>query len=212
MKDRKHWLTLALELDRIGVRGRRKPFSILIFVPKLDVAPMCTYSDLTCSRAHVLESFEFSTIWLRLKSHSLTRFICAVYLSSNSSDYSKFFDYLSSEVEHIPSLYPFAKISILRDFNVYHQLWLSSPFTDHPGVLALNFAILHDLEQPVQHPIRIPDLGDTPNVLDFFLTSNPFACTVTLSSPLGFSDHGLISVSGSIFPTPPQYPLRRRCL
>ncbi|MPC41655.1 hypothetical protein E2C01_035255 [Portunus trituberculatus] len=29
------------------------------------------------------------------------------------------------------------------------QLWFSSPFTDHPGKLAFNFAILHDLEQLV---------------------------------------------------------------
>ncbi|MPC84149.1 hypothetical protein E2C01_078877 [Portunus trituberculatus] len=49
----------------------------------------CVYvrNDLTCSHTHALESSEFSTIWLRLNSHSLTKFICAVYLSSNSSDY-----------------------------------------------------------------------------------------------------------------------------
>ncbi|MPC40599.1 hypothetical protein E2C01_034161 [Portunus trituberculatus] len=49
----------------------------------------CVYvrNDLTCSRAHGLESSEFSTIWLRLNSHSQTKFICAVYLSPNSSDY-----------------------------------------------------------------------------------------------------------------------------
>ncbi|MPC77334.1 hypothetical protein E2C01_071786 [Portunus trituberculatus] len=58
------------------------------------------------------------------------------------------------------------------DFNVHHQLWLSSPSTDQPGELAFNFAILHDLEQLVQHPTCIPDrLGDTPNILDLFLTS-----------------------------------------
>ncbi|KAK8385199.1 hypothetical protein O3P69_012186 [Scylla paramamosain] len=87
------------------------------------------------------------------------------------------------------------EISILGDFNVHHQLWLSSSFTDHPGELAFNFAILHDLEQLVQHPTRIPDrLGDTPIILDLFLTSNP-AYAVTLSSPLGSSNHNLISVS-----------------
>ncbi|MPC37136.1 hypothetical protein E2C01_030610 [Portunus trituberculatus] len=43
------------------------------------------------------------------------------------------------------------EISILGDFNVHYQLWLSSPFTDHPGEIAFNFAILHDLEQLVQH-------------------------------------------------------------
>ncbi|MPC93905.1 hypothetical protein E2C01_089051 [Portunus trituberculatus] len=66
---------------------------------------------------------------------TLTKFICAVYLSPNFSDNSKFFDYSSSRVEHILSLYPFVEISILEYFNVHHQLWLSSPFTDHPGSL-----------------------------------------------------------------------------
>ncbi|MPC41161.1 hypothetical protein E2C01_034746 [Portunus trituberculatus] len=93
------------------------------------------------------------------------------------------------------------------------ELWLSSPFTDNPGELAFNFVILYDLEQLVQHPTRIPDsLGDTPNILDFFLTSNPLAYAVTLSSPLGSSDHNLISVSCPISPIPPQDPPKRRCL
>ncbi|MPC41506.1 hypothetical protein E2C01_035100 [Portunus trituberculatus] len=178
-------------------------------------AGCCIYvhNKLTCSRAHALESSEFSIIWLRLNSHSLTKFICAVYLSYNSSDYSKFFDYLTSKVEHNLFLYPFVEISILGDFNVHHQLWLSSPFTDHSGELAFNFAILHDLQQLVQHPIRIPDrLEDTTQHSDLFLTSNPSAYAVTLSSPLGSPDHNLISVSCPIFPIPPQDPQKRRCL
>ncbi|MPC33958.1 hypothetical protein E2C01_027329 [Portunus trituberculatus] len=66
--------------------------------------------------------------------------------------------------------------SILGDFNVHHQLWLSSPFTDHPGELPFNFAILHHLEQLVQHPTRILDrLRDMPNILDLFLSLNPSA-------------------------------------
>ncbi|MPC38546.1 hypothetical protein E2C01_032055 [Portunus trituberculatus] len=53
------------------------------------------------------------------------------------------------------------KTSILGDFNVHHHLWFSSPFTDHPGELAFNFAILDNLEQLVAHPTHIPDcLGD----------------------------------------------------
>ncbi|MPC55095.1 hypothetical protein E2C01_049029 [Portunus trituberculatus] len=136
--------------------------------------------------------------------------MCAVYLSSNSFEFHKFFDYLTSRVEHILSLYPFAEIFILGDFNVHYQLWLSSPFTDHPGQLAFNFANFHDLEQLVQHPIRIPDpLGDSPNIPDLFHTSNPFAYIVTLSSPLSFSNHNLTSVSYPIFPIPPQDPPKR---
>ncbi|MPC14315.1 hypothetical protein E2C01_007079 [Portunus trituberculatus] len=98
------------------------------------------------------------------------KLICAVCLSPNSSDHSKLFDYLFSKVEHILYFYPFAEISILGDFIVQNQLWLSSPLTDHSGELAFNFTILHDLQQLVQHPTRIPDrLGDTPNILDLFL-------------------------------------------
>ncbi|MPC71227.1 hypothetical protein E2C01_065499 [Portunus trituberculatus] len=85
------------------------------------------------------------------------------------------FGYLTSKVEHILSLYPISEISILGDFNVHHQqLWLSSPVTDHPSELAFNFAILHNLEQLVQHPTRIPDrLEDLPKILDLFHSSNP---------------------------------------
>ena len=82
-------------------------------------------------------------------------------------------------MEHILTHSPFAEISILGDFNVHHQQWLSSTFTDQPGEQAFNFAILHDLEQLVQHPTRIPDcFGDMSNILDIFLTSNPSAYSV----------------------------------
>ncbi|MPC61362.1 hypothetical protein E2C01_055432 [Portunus trituberculatus] len=49
-------------------------------------------------------------------------------------------------------LYPFAEISIFGDFNVHHQLWLSSLFTEHPCELDFNFAILHDLSPPFDSP------------------------------------------------------------
>ncbi|MPC18602.1 hypothetical protein E2C01_011490 [Portunus trituberculatus] len=99
------------------------------------------------------------------------------------------------------------QISILGDFNVHHQLCLSSPSPDHLGELAFNFAILHDLEQLMQHHTRIPDrLGDTPIILDLFLTSNPYAYAVTFTSPLGSSNHNLISVSCPISPIPPKNP------
>ncbi|MPC16750.1 hypothetical protein E2C01_009585 [Portunus trituberculatus] len=85
-----------------------------------------------------------------------------------------------------------------------------SLFTDHPGELAFNFAILHETEQLVQQPTHIPDrLGDTPNILDSFFTSNPSAYAVTLSSTLGSSNHNFISVSYPISPIPPQDPQNR---
>ena len=58
----------------------------------------------------------------------------------------------------------------------------------------------------------LDNLGDATNTSDLFLTSNSSACAVTLSSPLGSSDHNLTSVSCPISPVPPQDPSKRRCL
>ncbi|KAK3884497.1 hypothetical protein Pcinc_011235 [Petrolisthes cinctipes] len=112
-----------------------------------------------------------------------------------------------------PKNIEFIEISILGDFNIHHRLWLSSPFTDPPGEQAFIFSILNDLEQLIQYPTRIPDrLGDQPNILDLFLTSHPSAYTVELFSPLGSSDHNLISVSCPIAPIKPLDPPRKRRL
>ena len=70
-------------------------------------------------------------------------------------------------------------------------LWLSSSLTDQYGKQTFNFAIFHNLEQLV--PTRNPERhGDKPNILDLFLTSNPSAYSVKLSSLLGSSDYNLI--------------------
>src|SRR6201990_994325 len=55
----------------------------------------CAYvcNDVVCSCVSNLESLEFSTLWFRFLCHSTTKFICSVYLSPNSTDYAKFFDY-----------------------------------------------------------------------------------------------------------------------
>ncbi len=173
----------------------------------------CVYvRNIFCPRAPNLDSTKFSTIWLRLNCHSTTKYICAVYLSPNSTDYVKFFDSLNSKVEHILTHSPFAEISILGDFNAHHQLWLASSFTDQSGEQDYNFAILNDLEQFVQHPTRIPDrLGYWPNILDLFLTSSPSASSVQLYSSLGSSEHNLISVFCPIAPVQPLNRPKKRC-
>lgn len=59
-------------------------------------------------------------------------------------------------VEHVLTYFLLAETSILGDFNIHHQLWFSSSFTDQPGEQVYNFSILHNLEQLVQHSTRIP--------------------------------------------------------
>ena len=110
-------------------------------------------------------------------------------------------------MEYIRSQLSYAEISILGDFNVHQQPSLSSSFNEQPGKQAFNFSILHDLEQQVQFPTLIRDrLGDKPNILDLFLTSNPSAY-----STLASSDHNLISVTCSITLVRLQDPPKRRC-
>src|ERR1044072_8788932 len=178
----------------------------------------CAYvrNDVVCSRVSNLESSELSTLWLKLSCNSTTKFICSVYLSPNSTDYPKFFDYLNSKIEHILSSSPFSEIIILCDFNVHHRQWLSSSSHDPAGEFAFQFSIQNNLEQLVHFPTHIPDrLGDEPNILDLFLTSYPSPYAIKLFPPLGSSDHLLISVSSSISSGLPQErppPLGKRRL
>ncbi|MPC11553.1 hypothetical protein E2C01_004221 [Portunus trituberculatus] len=80
-------------------------------------------------------------------------------------------------------------VYVHNDLTCYHALAPPSGFDlidDYHCELAFDFAILHDLEQLVQHPTRIPDrLGNTPNIPDLFLTSNPSLYAVTLSFSVG---------------------------
>ena len=86
-----HLLFLAVTIDS----GSSSVPSYFLYPHFQSKVGYCTYvhNDITCSRAHNLEPSEFSTIWLRLQCHSLIKFVCAIYLSSNSSNYVKFCDY-----------------------------------------------------------------------------------------------------------------------
>ncbi|KAL7632739.1 UNVERIFIED_CONTAM: hypothetical protein RMT77_016940 [Armadillidium vulgare] len=201
---------LFLTETQVSECSDSKPYSVSSYClyPQFSAkGGCCAYvrNDFVCSRVSNLESSEFSTLWLKLSCNSTTKFICPVYLSPNSTDYPKFFDYLNSKIEHILSSSPFSEIIILGDFNVHHRQWLSSSSHDPAGELAFNFSIQNNLEQLVHLPTRIPDsLGDEPNILDLFLTSYPSPHTVKLFPPLGSSDHLLISVSCPVSSSLPQ--------
>src|ERR1700755_2185976 len=192
---------LFLTETQMFERSDSKPYSVssyCLYPPFSAKGGCCAYvrNDVVCSRVSNLESSEFSTLWLRLSCHSTTKLICSVYLSPNSTDYLKFFDYLNSKIEHILSSSPFSEIIILGDFNVHHRQWLSSSSHDTAGERAFHFVIQNDLEQLVQLPTP---LGDESNILDLFLTSYPSPYNVKLFPPWVSSDDLPISASSSIF-------------
>ena len=81
---------LFLTETQLSVTTDSSPFSVpsyFLYPHFQSKAGCCAYvrSDITCSCTQTLVSSEFSTIWLRLQCHYLTKYINAVYLSLNSS-------------------------------------------------------------------------------------------------------------------------------
>ena len=84
---------------------------------------------------------------------------------------------------------------------MYNPNWLThSPHITSPGGCdAEAFAIVNDLSQLISEPRRIPDRsGNKANTLNLFLTSNPdIYCNPILDSPLGNSNHCLITLQNN---------------
>ena len=85
---------------------------------------------------------------------------------------------------------------VFGDFNVHHKDWLTySGGTDRFGEPCYNFSISNDLTQMVNFPTRIPDCDShSPALLDLFISSDASICSTMAFSPLGNSDHVVVSI------------------
>ena len=106
------------------------------------------------------------------------------------------FDSISSNIDEVLSINPFANVFVFGDFNVHHKDWL--PFsggTRRSGECSYNFSISNDLTQMVNFPTRIPDCDShSLALLDLFLSSDASVCSARDFAPLGNSDHIAVSV------------------
>ena len=127
-----------------------------------------------------------------------TAFIFTLYRPQD--DGCSVIDHIADQIDKIYSDYPSANIHVCGDFNVHHEEWLvHSNKTDPEGRICYDFSIAYELTQIVDKPTRIPDnINHSPNLLDLFLTSCPDLCTATVMSPLGRSDHCMVSVKVDI--------------
>ena len=107
------------------------------------------------------------------------------------------FDSVSSNIDEVLSINPSANVFVFGGFNVHHKDWLTySSGSDRSGELYYNFSISNDLTQMINFPIRIPDCDShSPALLDLFLSTDASICSTKASSPLGNSDHVVVSVS-----------------
>ena len=133
------------------------------------------------------------------------------FLYRSPSTDSEVFEVISSKIDTLLQRYPAAEVAVFGDFNVHHSEWLvHSRNTDTPGQAAHAFAICHGLKQIVTSPTRVPDRdGDTGYLLDLFLCSNPENFTHKVSSPLGSSDHCVVSVRCKQVLSTPSVPFHR---
>ena len=156
-----------------------------------------------------LKEFDLSNpslqlFWLKISLPYATKYICTLYRSPNSNNHELLFDHLSKSIETITLQSPRSEILVLGDFNIHNSDWLSysSNVTSPAGREAEAFAIVNDLTQVISEPTRVPDrAGDKSNTLDLFLTSNPSIYSPpTVSSPLGNSNHCLITLRHDFLP------------
>ena len=147
-----------------------------------------------CSRAASFEDPLLPYMCFRVALLHSTSFIFTLYRPQ--TDGVAIFDSIAERIDSILLAHPSASIHLCGDFNIHHQEWLiHSNCTDEEGRHCHDFAIAYDLTQIVDKPTRVPDIdGHFPNLLDLFLTTCPDACTQSVHSPLGSSDHCLIQV------------------
>ena len=100
-------------------------------------------------------------------------------------------------IDEVFLINPSANMFVFGDFNVHHKDWLTySGTTDRSGGLCYNFSISKELTQMFNFPTRIPNCeSHSPALLDLFISFDASICSTKTSSPLGNSDHVVISVS-----------------
>ena len=160
-------------------------------------AGVCLYvrDKICCLRLRDLEVSDFSVLWVLVDTGTDQTIYACVYRShSGDREATRLTNYLSDAAEKVQQRYPSAQLVFLGDFNAHHGEWLY-PYqdTDHAGRETYKFSVTYGLSQLVQEPTRIPDVaGHTAYCLDLLLTTDPDRYTVSVSPPLGTSDHCLV--------------------
>lgn len=167
---------------------------------------VCCYAKCNISFENVFNftSVNFDYSIYKLNSSGTIKYFCCIYRSPNASPDPSLFDSLTTSLTDL-DINAASEITVLGDFNVHNVEWLNhSARTDDSGLECELFADLFNLTQLIKQPTRIPDNPDhNPYLLDLFLTTNPDNYDVEVKSPLGSSDHCLISATCESSPSPP---------
>ncbi|XP_026322745.1 uncharacterized protein LOC113232289 [Hyposmocoma kahamanoa] len=176
----------------------------------LQRAGVCVYvrDDICYRRLRCFESNGFSHVWILVDTGMEKYLYICVYRShSGDQETTKLFVHLTEMADKAQQRYPSAELIFLGDFNAHHSEWLF-PYvkTDHAGREARKFALSLNLTQLVSQATRVPDVdGHAANCLDLLLTTDPHGHSVSISAPLGTSDHCVVK-SVSTYSPPDDCP------
>ncbi|KAL0883669.1 hypothetical protein ABMA27_015794 [Loxostege sticticalis] len=178
-----------------------------------------TFDDVNNALSHVLNWFTVNNLLLnatktkciKFTMPNSTLYACVYRSHTGDRETTRLFEHLSEMADEAQRRYPTAQLVLLGDFNAHHKEWLF-PFmkTDHAGREARKFALSLNLTQLVQVATRVPDVdGHTANCLDLLLTTDPEKHSISVTSPLGSSDHSVVK-SVSVFSPPVDCPVGTR--
>ena len=127
-------------------------------------------------------------------------FIFCIYRPPSADD--SIYDAITEKIDAIQERHPKSEVIVLGDMNAHHDEWLGSKKTGAHGDSVFEFAVTNNLHQLVDLPTRTGKDGEC-SKLDLFLTTSPDNRVVTVSAPLGSSDHSVVSTLANYrLPTP----------
>lgn len=101
---------------------------------------------------------------------------------------------ISEKIDNILSAHPSVNIRVCEDFHVHNIEWLAHSNNDE-GRFYHDFVIVHDLIQIFHKPTHVPDTDrQYASLLDLFLSTCRELCSSPVLSPVGSSDHSVVSV------------------
>ena len=107
------------------------------------------------------------------------------------------FDSISSNIDEVLFINPFANVFVFGHFNVHHKDWLTySGGTDGLGELCYNFFLSQmTLLKWLTFLLGSLTVTFSPALLNLFLSSDTSICSTLAFPPLGNSGHVIVSVS-----------------
>ena len=167
---------------------------------------VCAYCNINTPIARLmdLESPHFDVLWLKIYLPTITIALCFCSCYPNAKDFLSFFEYLTSCHESL-----LTKHSNIGDFNVHHTDWLQSIHTDVEGIeLFISLFPTHwnQLSDILHVFLIVITMQQTLLTYSLLLTLRTI---LTVSSPLGSSDHCTVSVTSSFTLPPPIPPTQR---